>query len=122
MGILGGGGGGGIFGGGGKDKGPMGGMMQAGGMIDPLMGLFSLFGGGGGGKKGPFGFLGFKKGGRVPGKGSTDSVAAKLTPGEVVIPKGQVPGAKKALSKGKKAPTYFSKSPEMLMPPRRKGY
>lgn len=50
-----------------------------------------------GGRKG---FFGFKKGGIVPGKGNKDSVKAKLTPGELVIPKKSVSKVKKTL-KGK---------------------
>jgi hypothetical protein len=56
--------------------------------------------------------ISFKKGGKVPGKGSKDSVKAKLTPGEVVVPKGRAkkdlkPKAFQAL-KPKKAPSGFT--------------
>ena len=34
--------------------------------------------------------LSFNKGGEVPGEGNTDTISAKLTPGEYVIPKGAV--------------------------------
>ena len=48
-------------------------------------------GGGGGGGGSFFSFLGFNKGGMVPGGAPyTDRVPALLTPGEVVIPRGQV--------------------------------
>ncbi len=38
----------------------------------------------------PANIMGFKKGGKVPGKGNTDTVPAMLTPGEFVMSKGAV--------------------------------
>ena len=49
---------------------------------------------GGGGGGGPFAFLGFNKGGIVPGGAPyNDRVPALLTPGETVIPRGQSGGS-----------------------------
>jgi len=62
-----------------------------------------------GGKTGPFGL--WKKGGIVPGKGNRDTVKAKLTPGEVVVPQDKAKKALKAMKpfykplKPKKGPT-----------------
>ncbi len=50
--------------------------------------------GGGGGGSGPFAFLGFNKGGVVPGGAPyNDRIPALLTPGETVIPRGQSGGS-----------------------------
>lgn len=58
-----------------------------------------------------------KKGGVVPGKGNRDTVKARLTPGELVIPKKSAPKVRKMLQgkAGAYAPLKPKKGPSGLM-------